>query len=153
VAQPSAEARARTEQVTDCGKYPFEGEAKAVRLAPVQLPLVDQSPSAKDTIIAIVGSSAGLAGLVLVFLGVLVTSFQSLLGNVRDATLSRYRNATWISLGVFALALASMSLGVTWLLAAGGHTFYVLVLIAFFAQVGALGLVATYVTARVLLRG
>jgi hypothetical protein len=119
----------------------------------VQLTCVDQSPAAKDTVIAIVGSSAALAGLVLVFLGVLVTSFQGLLGNVRDSTLDRYRNATWISLGVFALALASMALGVTWLVAAGGHTFYILVVIAFFAQVCALALVATYVTTRVLLKG
>jgi hypothetical protein len=119
----------------------------------VRLTAVVQTSTSKDTVVAIVGASAALAGLVLVFMGILVTSFQSLLGNVRETTLDRFKTATWMSLAVFALALASMVLGVTWLVADGGHSFYLVIVVAFFVQVGALAVVAAYVTARVLLRG
>ena len=54
----------------------------------MRLTIVDQTSAGKDTVVAIVGASAALAGLVLVFLGILVTSFQSLLGNVRETTLA-----------------------------------------------------------------
>jgi hypothetical protein len=126
---------------------------RRVRFRPVRLTVVDQTSTNKDTVVAIVGASAALAGLVLVFLGILVTSFQSLLGNVRVTTLDRFKKATWMSLAVFVLALASMVLGVTWLVADGGHGFYLVIVVAFFVQVGALAVVAAYVTTRVLLGG
>jgi hypothetical protein len=117
------------------------------------LTAVAQTSTSKDTVVVIVGASAALAGLVLVFLGILVTSFQTLLGNVRETTLDRFKTATWMSLAVFALALASMVLGVTWLVADGGHRFYLVIVVAFLVQVGALAIMAAYVTARILLRG
>lgn len=102
---------------------------------------------------AIVGASAAFAGLVLVFLGVLVTSYQSLLGRVSDATLERFRNATWISLGGFVAGVLNVALGIAWLVADGGDAFYAVVVAVFFVELAALAFAAWYATARVLLRG
>jgi hypothetical protein len=113
-------------------------------------------PSAieRDAVVAVVGASAALCGLVLVFLGVLVTSYQGLLGrDLSDRILNRFKRAAWLALAVFVLALVVLALGVAWLDAGGGHTFYVVVLTAFFVELGALLAVAIYSTWRVLLRG
>lgn len=117
------------------------------------LTAVDGSSVEKDTVTAIVGASAALAGLVLVFLGVLVTSYQTLLGTAKDETLGRFRNASWIALGVFGLALVNVGLGVAWIDATGGDRLYAAVVGLFFAELGALGVAALYATWRVLLRG
>jgi hypothetical protein len=106
----------------------------------------------KDVILAIVGASAALAGLVLVFLGILVTSYQGLLGRVSETTLTRFRVATWLSFALFAFALLTLALGVVWLDSEGGDTFYAVVTALFFAELITLSLAALYVTWRVLLR-
>lgn len=107
----------------------------------------------RDAIVAVVGASAALSGLVLVFLGALVTSYQGLLGNTSDRILNRFKTAAKLALGVFVLALGALTLGVVWLDGGGGHTFYVVVLTAFFIELAALLVVAVYSTWRVLLRG
>lgn len=117
------------------------------------LTTVDGSSVEKDTVTAVVGASAALAGLVLVFLGVLITSYQGLLGQVRQSTLARFKVASWIAFGVFVLALADVGLGVAWIDAQGGDTFYAIVVGVFFAELAALGATALYATSRVLLRG
>jgi hypothetical protein len=107
----------------------------------------------RDVVLAIVGASAALAGLVLVFLGILVTSYQALLGRVSERTLGRFRVATWLSFALFAFALLTLGMGVVWLDAGGGDTFYMVVIAFFFAELISLSLAALYVTWRVLLRG
>jgi hypothetical protein len=108
----------------------------------------------RETVTALVGASAALCGLVLVFLGVLMTSYQNLVGDqVSDSILARFRKAAWLALVVFALALTSVGLGVAWLDADGGHTFYMIVVGVFFTELLALLAVAVYSTWRVLLRG
>jgi hypothetical protein len=106
----------------------------------------------KDVVTAVAGASAALAGLVLVFLGVLVSAYQTLLGRVREDILGRFRNAAWLSLGVFTLALASLALAVSWLDVDGGHRLYVVIVGGFFLELAALFAVAVYATWRVLLR-
>ncbi len=109
-------------------------------------------PSHSDVVIAEVGAAAALAGLVLVFLGVLVTSFQTLLGRVSDDVLSRFRRASWFAVAAFFLATASLLVSTSWLAAGGGHSFYVATLVLFFLAVGSLIVVTLYSTTRVLLR-
>ena len=113
------------------------------------LTVVDD-PTAKDAVLAVVGASAGLAGLVLVFLGVLISTYQARLGNAREATLQRIRTATWISLGAFVFCLAVVALAAAWLSVPGGHCFYVAVLVCFFVELSGLVALAGYATARVL---
>ena len=107
----------------------------------------------REVVIAVVGASAAIAGFVLVFLGILVTSYQSLLGKVSDRTLGRFKNTAIASMVVFGLGLTSLTLGASWLVADGGRCFYIAVLVVFFAEIAAFALDATYVTVFVLLRG
>lgn len=108
--------------------------------------------SHKDVVLAVLGAGAGLGGLVLVFLGILVTSYQGLLGRVSERTLGRFARAALLSLAVFVASLASVVLGVVWLIAEGGDAFYVLTVVVFFVDLALLVAVAAYVTLGVLLR-
>ena len=105
-----------------------------------------------DVVTAELGASAAFAGLVLVFLGVLVTSYQTSLGQTSIATLERFRRAAWLALGVFLVALASVAAGAAWLATDGGTALYDATLALFFAEIAALVAVAVYSTTRVLLR-
>ena len=73
-------------------------------------------PSDLDLVPAIFGAAAGFAGLLLVFLGVSITSFQSFAGDVPAAATARFRRAgAWI-LGAFLLGLVDVALAFAWLL-------------------------------------
>lgn len=109
-------------------------------------------PSRKDVVVAEAGAAAALVGFVLVFLGVLVTSYQTLLGQASRDTLAPFRRAAWTALAVFALGLASLTTSLVWLIVGGGKCFYVVTLVLFFAELGGLIVVAVYATWRVLLR-
>jgi hypothetical protein len=105
-------------------------------------------------VIAATGATAALAGLVLVFLGVLVTTYQQLLGRENiDATLKRLKKAATGTLAVFGISLASLVLDVSWLVASGGDCFYRASVVLFFVQLGAVAVAATWTTLGVLLRG
>ncbi|TML89253.1 MAG: hypothetical protein E6G08_05815 [Actinobacteria bacterium] len=106
----------------------------------------------KDVVIAEIGAAAALVGFALVFLGILITTYQSLLGRIATGTLAQVRTAGWISLVVTLLGLASVVLSTTWLVAGGGKTFYVATLVLFFAELAAVVAVAVYSTSQVLLR-
>jgi hypothetical protein len=110
-------------------------------------------PSHKDVVIAIIGATAALAGLVLVFVGVLVTAFQTLLGHAPEATLNRFKRASWLGVIVFCEALSGVAASAAWLIAGGGRCLYFAVLVLFFVQLVALLAVALYSTLRVLLQG
>lgn len=111
------------------------------------------APGRADVVTAIVGASAALAGFVLVFLGILVSSYQTLIGNATEATLRRFKSAAVASLAAFATVLTSVALSLVWLVADGGRCFYIAVLVAFFVALGTLATLASYVSFRVLLRG
>jgi hypothetical protein len=111
-------------------------------------------PTHTDVLIAGTGASAALAGLVLVFLGVVLTTYQELLGRENiDATLKRLKNAAKVTLGVFCISLASLVLDVTWLVASGGNCFYRASVVLFFVQLGAVAVGAIWTTLGVLLKG
>lgn len=103
-------------------------------------------------VIAEVGVAAALCGFVLVFLGVLISSYQSLIGSAAKATLERFKRAAWIALSVFVLGLVSLALSSIWLMTDGGRCLYVVTLVAFFALLVGLLVAAVYSTWRVLLR-
>jgi hypothetical protein len=105
-------------------------------------------------VVAFTGASAALAGLVLVFLGVLVTTYQELLGRDNiERTLTRLRNAARGILGVFGVSLVSVVIDVAWLTAAGGDCFYRAAVVVFFVQLAVVAVGAAWTTLGVLLRG
>jgi hypothetical protein len=65
---------------------------------------------------AIFAAAAGLAGLLLVFLGVAISAFQSFAGDAPPAATVRFRRAgDWI-LAAFLLGLADVAVSFWWLL-------------------------------------
>lgn len=73
----------------------------------------------KDVVIAILGASAALAGFTLVFLGIVVTSYESFTGGVADQVLRPYRLSGTVLLGVFAICLIAVALSLLWLINGG----------------------------------
>jgi hypothetical protein len=69
-----------------------------------------------DVVSAVFGAAAGLAGLLLVFLGVSIAAFQSYAADVpRAATASFRRAGAWI-LAAFLLGLGDVATSFAWLL-------------------------------------
>jgi hypothetical protein len=72
-----------------------------------------------DVVPAVFGAAAGLAGLLLVFLGVSISAFQSYAGDAPPAATARFRRAgAWI-LGAFLLGLVAVAVSFSWLLSPG----------------------------------
>ena len=69
----------------------------------------------KDVVIAILGASAALGGFVLVFLGIVITSYQSYSGGVADQVLRPYRLSGGVLLGAFAICLITVAVSLLWL--------------------------------------
>lgn len=86
--------------------------------------MADSAPAAKDVIIATVGASAALAGLILVFLGSVVATYQALPATATEKTKARAKRPIWPSLVAFLLTMADVALGAIWLDANGSHTLY-----------------------------
>ncbi len=80
---------------------------------------------AKDVVIAILGSAAGLAGFVLVFLGIVISSYQAYPGEVPAAVVRPYRIAGTALLAAFALGLVTVALSLLWLMNGTSPTIYV----------------------------
>jgi hypothetical protein len=110
-------------------------------------------PVRKDVVIAAGGAAAALAGLILVFLGVVIAGYLSYPGATPRRLLTPYRRATAAILSVFALSLASAALSVVWLTGSGGGgALYDAVLWTFFAQLAAIFVVAVATTYLVVLK-
>ena len=67
----------------------------------------------------IFGAAAGLAGLLLVFLGVSISAFQSYGGDVPPAVTRGWRRAAAWILGAFLLGLVDVAVAFAWLLSPG----------------------------------
>jgi uncharacterized membrane protein len=102
-------------------------------------------------VIALVAAAAALAGLVLVFVGVLLTTYQTLLGQISADRIAQFRSAAWSGFAAFLLGLLSVVVSAAWLVASGGQSFYDVTLAVFFADVLALAIFASVAT-RILLR-
>jgi hypothetical protein len=93
---------------------------------------------ARDEIVtAELGASAALAGLTLVFLGILVSAYQSAVAGTSKCVLKRYTNPIVLVFATFVLSLTCVGLSLAWLALDGGHTFYRLILVLSIAQLAA----------------
>lgn len=100
----------------------------------------------RDVVLAVVGISAGLAGLALVFLGLVVSTYQSFVAPTPDTVLARYRLVVGVVLAAFAVGLACVVVATLWLLSLTDHqALYVATVGLFAAQLVSL-LVATVFT-------
>jgi hypothetical protein len=106
----------------------------------------------KDVVIAILGSSAGLGGFVLVFLGVIIASYQSFPGAVPAEVVQPYRTAGGILLATFALCLLSVGVCLLWLAGGGPAGGYGLTIGLFLVQLVVVFAAAVWVTRMVLWR-
>jgi hypothetical protein len=107
--------------------------------------------SHKDVITTVLAAAGGLAGLVLVFLGIVVTTYQSYPGNVDASVTSGFRQDAILTLIPFALGIACVCLSTVWLLLSKNNEgLYLAAIVLFFAQLASLLLAAGLVTRRVL---
>lgn len=82
------------------------------------------APVAKDVVIATMGASAALGGLVLVFLGLVIAAYQALPTDTPAAVKAKRRRPVWPVLGLFAFCVISVALGFWWLEGRGNNTLY-----------------------------
>jgi len=112
--------------------------------------LTTGAPARTEVVIAVFGASAGVGGLVLVFLGILITTVGTYPGGTSDAVLEPYRLGAWASVGVFALSLLTVAVSLVWLAVDQSHWLYVLTLVVFSCLLAAvLGLAAAVTKAAV----
>jgi hypothetical protein len=105
---------------------------------------------AKDVVVAILGASAGLGGLVLVFLGTIFAAYQSLPTGTTKTVRDRTKNAGTPIVGVFLLSIASVALSVIWLDAGGSDFLYQVDFVLFLVELAAIVLLAITIAKRVL---
>jgi hypothetical protein len=103
-------------------------------------------PEPQDVMISVFGASAGVAGLVLVFVGLLITTIGAYPGGTSKAALRPYRVGAWAATGVFGASLASVALSLTWLALSDSHSLYVSTLVVFGGLLLALFILAVAVT-------
>jgi uncharacterized membrane protein YdjX (TVP38/TMEM64 family) len=107
-------------------------------------------PDPKDVVLAMFGASAGLGGLVLVFLGLVIASYQSVPADTPKSVKDRAKSAgPWIVV-VFALSLATVALCLAWLAAPGGDWLYHVAIWVFAAELIAVFLLAVGMTRKML---
>ena len=85
----------------------------------------------KDVVIAILGSAAALAGFVLVFLGIIIASYQSYPGEVPGPVVRPYRIAGTALLAAFALGLVTVAVSLLWLMNGGPTDLYAWAIVLF----------------------
>lgn len=105
----------------------------------------------KDVIIAVLGAAAVLAGLILVFLGFLITTYQGFDGDTPNSVLRKYRVSAWMTVAVFGLSLVVVGLATWWLvLVHPADSFYITVVAAFVSLLALLLGLAPFAVYRLL---
>ena len=104
----------------------------------------------KDVVLAVLGASAALAGFVLVFLGIIIGSYQSYAGGVPEQVVKPYRTIGGVLLGTFALCLFAVLVCLAWLVGGGPGETYGLTVGLFVVQVLAVFAAALRATRMVL---
>lgn len=97
----------------------------------------------KDVVIALLGASATLAGLILVFVGLVVGAYVALPGDTPKRVKSGLRRTAGLTVVPFGLGLVQITAGTIWLL----HQLcwiYVLTVVLFFATLIALAFAALW---------
>jgi hypothetical protein len=106
----------------------------------------------KDVVVAILGASAALGGFVLVFLGVVITSYQSFPGATSDEVVRPYRISGTALLGAFAVCLITVAVSLIWLINGGSVGLYDTTIVLFAVQLVAVFGSALWTTRMVLWR-
>ena len=78
----------------------------------------------KDVVLAVLGAAAALAGFVLVFLGIIIASYQSYPGGVPEKVVRPYRISGAALLGTFGLSLITVAVSLLWLINGGSAALY-----------------------------
>ena len=108
-------------------------------------------PSEQDVVTAIFGAAAALAGLLLVFFGIVVSVYQSYSAAVPAAATAAYRLAGGAILAAFLIGLVAAAVSLVWLLSPG-HSLYVVAVAVFFVQLATVAASAAGVAHIVLWR-
>ena len=101
----------------------------------------------KDVVLAILGASAALAGFVLVFLGIIIASYQSYSGAVPEQVVEPLRTLGGVLLACFGVCLFAVLMSLFWLVGGGLVEVYGLIVGIFVAE-----LIAVFVSAVVATR-
>lgn len=105
----------------------------------------------KDVVVAVLGVAAGLSGLVLVFLGLVVSAYQSYAADAPQTVRTRYRRVALGILAVFLLGMACVVTASFWLFGLNdNHGLYIATVWLFVAQVIALLAATGWTVARLM---
>jgi hypothetical protein len=104
----------------------------------------------RDVVLAMLGASAALAGFVLVFLGIIIASFQSYAGGVPEQVVRPYRITGAGLFATFGLSLVTVAVCLGWLAFGGPIASYGLAIALFVLQLVAVFLAAGSATRMVL---
>jgi len=104
----------------------------------------------KDVILAILGASAGLAGFLLVFLGVIIATYQSYAGNVPAPVVRPFRTTGGALFGAFGYSLITVTVCLVWLALGGSGALYGWAIGLFVLQLVAVFVAAGWTTRMVL---
>ena len=110
--------------------------------------LVAEGIQRKEVVITILGAATGLAGLVLVFLGILVSAFESYDREGKAAARPKFEPTAWVSVAAFALGLVAVLLALIWLVRPKASALYVPLVVAFVLDLVLVGFVAVWVVRR-----
>ncbi len=109
----------------------------------------DAAPAPKDTVIAALAAAAGVAGLVLVLLGLIASAIQAYPTETPSSVLAPYKHSGVAALVTFLLSIATVAVGLAWLVVGGGTSLYHAVIALFSLQLAALIVLACVVYAKV----
>ncbi|HVS48759.1 MAG TPA: hypothetical protein VHJ99_07655 [Candidatus Dormibacteraeota bacterium] len=104
----------------------------------------------RDVVLAILGASAALAGFVLVFLGVIIASYQSYAGAVPAQVVTPYQRTGGVLFGSFGFSLVTVVVCLFWLILGGPSALYGWTIGLFLVQLVAVFLAAGWATRMVL---
>jgi hypothetical protein len=104
----------------------------------------------KDVVVGALGASAALTGLVLVFLGIVIASYQSYAGNAPASVTRPYRVAGAALFSTFSLGLVTITLCIVWLALGGPAWLYGWTVALFVLQLVAVFFAAGWATRMVL---
>ena len=104
----------------------------------------------KDVVVGALGASAALTGLVLVFLGIIIASYQSYAGNAPASVTRPYRIAGAALFSTFSLGLVTITLCIVWLALGGPAWLYGWTLALFVLELVAVFVAAGWTTRMVL---
>jgi hypothetical protein len=102
-------------------------------------------------VLATLGATTALAGFTLVFLGVIITRYEETVPGASKRVRGQFSGPAAGLLGAFMLGLLTVGISFAWLVAGGGHGFYVLVVALFVLQLLSTALASGYVTRGLLL--